>query len=251
MGSTNLQVSTNKITAQIDLSGTSVVSGDYDVLLYSNEGVNYKLEGFNVYSGSTPVPTTTTYGPSGPYGTIYIETSPPGAVISVNGDDKGNSPVTLKGLWPGTYTISARLAGYQEYIFVTTLSGPQYSPVYCRLVPDNSGNGLYVVSTPAKANVYVDGVLAGVTPFMQSNIATGMHIIQVRLSGYDDWKSTIEVPKNGSKTISVLLNQTDTVVTQGIHVASIPDGATIALDGRTRGVSPKTLNNIAAGHSCP
>lgn len=247
MGGTNLQVSANTITAQIDLSGTSVVSGDYDVLLYSNEGVNYKLESFNIYGGSTPVPATTTYGPVGPYGTLYIETSPPGAVIFVNGGDKGNSPVTLTGIWPGTYTISAKLAGYQECFSVTTLSGSQYSPVYCRLVPDSSGNGLYVVSTPAKANVYVDGVLAGVTPFMQSNIVTGTHIIQVRLSGYDEWKSTVEIPKNGSKTISALLNQTDTVVNQGIHVASIPVGATIALDGRTRGVTPKTLNNIAAG----
>ena len=254
MGGTNLQVSTNKITAQIDLSGTSVVSGDYDVLLYSNEGVNYKLGGFNVYGGSTPVlttttttTTTTTYGPPGPYGTIYVESSPPGAIISLNGDNQGHAPVTITGLWPGTYTISAELTGYQEYTTITTISGATRSSVYCPLVPADTGNGLYVISTPANANVYLDGVQKGVTPLMLSDPATGTHIIQVRLYGYDEWKSTVEVSNGGTKTISALLNQNDTVLTQGINISSNPGGATIILDGLAKGVTPKTLNNIAAG----
>jgi hypothetical protein len=237
-----------------DLYNVGVNSPFYDPFgNYYPEDSTSLSRSFEIYQGTgtrfTIVPgiVMTTSGPIGPYGTIYIETSPPGADISVDGENKGHAPVTITGLWPGTYTISARLVGYQEYISETTLSGSQYSPVYCRLVSDNSGNGLYVVSTPAKANVYVDGILAGVTPFMQSNIVTGTHIIQVRLSGYDEWKSIVEVPKNGSKTVSALLNKTDTIVTRGIHVASIPDGAAIALDGRARGVTPKTLNNIAAG----
>jgi hypothetical protein len=114
-------------------------------------------------------------------------------------------------------------------------------------VPANTGNGLYVISTPANANVYLDGIQKGVTPLMLSDPATGTHIIQVRLYGYDEWKSTVEVSNGGTKTISALLNQNDTVLTQGINISSNPDGATIILDGLAKGVSPKILNNISAG----
>jgi hypothetical protein len=208
---------------------------------------------FETYKGTgstyayTPIPVATTYGHAGPYGTIYVESSPAGAVIYLDGDSKGQAPVTITGLWPGSYNISAELAGYQEYTSITTISGPTRSVVYCPLVPDTSGNGLYIISTPAQANVYLDGVHEGVTPFMQSDLANGTHIIQVRLSGYDDWKSTVEIAKNGTKIISAVLIRNNTVLTQGIDVSSDPDGATIILDGLAKGFTPKTVNNIAAG----
>jgi len=208
---------------------------------------------FETYQGNgptlsyTPLPVTTSYGPAGPHGTIYVESSPAGAVISLDGENKGLAPVTITGLWPGSYNISATLAGYQEYTTTTTISGPTRSAVYCPLVLDTSGKGLYVISTPLQADVYLDGVLAGATPFMQTDPASGTHSIRVRLSGYDDWESTVEINQNGSKTLSAILIRNDSVSTQGIYVSSDPAGATIILDGRAKGSTPKTVNNIAAG----
>jgi hypothetical protein len=185
--------------------------------------------------------------PPGPYGTIYVESSPPGAVVFLNGENKGHAPVTVTGLWPGSYTISAELAGYQEFTSSTTISGPTRSSVYCPLVPDNTGNGLYIISSPANANVYIDGVLKGKTPFMLRDTSTGPHVIQLRLSGYADWKSTVEAPSGGTKTISAILSQTDTDVYQGLNVSSNPKGARVMLDGLEKGITPVTLNSIAAG----
>ena len=51
-----------------------------------------------------------TYWEPGPDGSIYVESSPPGAIISVNGDNHGHAPVTVSGLWPGTYTVTASMA---------------------------------------------------------------------------------------------------------------------------------------------
>ena len=209
--------------------------------------------GFETYQGTgtryttTPRTVTTTYGPPGPYGTIYVESSPAGAVIFINGDNEGHAPVTITGLWPGSYNISAELAGFLKYTSITTISGPTRSVVYCPLVPDNSGNGLYVVSTPVQAKVYLDGVLKGETPLMLSDTASGSHTLQVKSSGYDEWKSTVEVPENGTKTISAILNQNNVDLPQGINVSSNPKGAEVMLDGLKKGVTPITLNNIAAG----
>jgi hypothetical protein len=189
----------------------------------------------------------TTYWSDGPYGTIYVESSPPGAVISVNGANKGHAPVTITGLYQGTYIISAQLSGYQEYTTTTTISGPTRSSVYCPLVPDNTGNGLYVMSNPANANVYLDSVLKGKTPLMLSNTAAGSHTLQLRLSGYAEWKSTVEAPPGGTKTISAVLSQTDTDSTRGLNVSANPGGARVMLDGLEKGFTPISLNTIAAG----
>ncbi|MGB9176155.1 MAG: PEGA domain-containing protein [Methanoregula sp.] len=209
-------------------------------------------EAFTLYQGTGSnyapfiLPETTIYGPPG-HGTIYVESSPPDAVISLNDENKGHAPVTITDLWPGSYTISAELAGYQKYTSTTTISGSSRSSVYCKLVPDNSGKGLYVMSTPVQANVYLDGVFKGETPLMLNDTASGSHTLQVRHSGYSEWNSTIEVPESGTKTISAILNQSNADVTRGISISSNPGGATVILDGLRKGITPITLNTVAAG----
>jgi hypothetical protein len=196
---------------------------------------------------TVPYIPVTPYWPPGPDGSIYVESSPPGAVVSVNGENKGHAPVTISGLWPGTYTVLVEMAGFEDFTSVETITGPLRSTVYCRLVPDNSGNGLYIVSTPDNANVYLDGVLKGKTPFMMSNNAVGPHTVQVRLSGYAEWKSTVEVSKGGTQTISAILSKTDIDSIRGLTIVSDPVGAKVMLDGREKGITPATLNAVAAG----
>lgn len=206
--------------------------------IYQGTGTQYTIA-----PGTVPTP----YWPPGSYGTIYVETSPPGAVIYLNDENKGHAPVTITGLSPGSYTLSAELAGYQKYTSSTTISGPTRSSLYYQLVPDNSGNGLYVMSTPVQAKVYLDGVLMGETPLMLGDTASGSHTLQVKSSGYDEWKSTVEVPEKGTKTISAILNQNNVDLPQGINVSSNPHGAEVMLDGLKKGFTPIMLKNIAAG----
>jgi hypothetical protein len=209
------------------------------LLLLSPAGATCPL-GYTVQTTSTPVVI-------GPYGTIYVESSPPGAVISVNGINHGHAPATITGLYPGTYTIRAELKGFQDFTTTASLSGPTRTSVYCPMVPDSTGNGIYVMSSPPRANVYLDGVLRGVAPLMLSNTVPGSHQVIVNLSGYDDWESTVVVPQSGTKTVAAVLDENDEKTVRGINVTSKPSGARVLLDSTERGVTPVTLNNIAAG----
>ena len=201
----------------------------------------------DVSAACLPVRTATpTTAPPGPYGTIYVESSPAWAVVYINGDNKGHAPVTITGLWPGTYTISVEMPGYQDFTTTTSISGATRSAVYCTLMPDITGNGLYVMSTPLKARVYLDGALKGLTPLMLS-AAPGTHTLQLKLSGYSEWKSTVEAPVGGTKTISAILEETDVNLIRGINISTNPKGSKVILDGVAKGVSPVTLNDIAAG----
>lgn len=196
--------------------------------------------------GYVPEVTTTTYA-YGPYGTIFVESSPPGAVVSVNGINHGHAPATITNLYPGTYTVTAELPGFVDFTTTTSISGPTRASVYCPMIPDNTGNGLYIMSTPSRASVYLDGTLRGETPLMLSNTAPGSHDIRVRLAGYDDWKSTVVVPAGGTRTVAAILSENDNSVIRGINVSSKPSGAKVLLDSVEKGVTPVTLNNIAAG----
>jgi hypothetical protein len=195
------------------------------------------------YTGTIP----TTSPPFGPYGTIYVESSPSGAVVYMNGANHGHAPATITNLYPGTYTIVAKLAGFEDFTTTTTISGPTRSSVYCPMIPDNTGNGLYIMSTPPRASIYLDGTLKGVSPIMLSNAAPGSHAVLVRLSGYDDWKSTVIVPQGGTRTVAAVLTKNDDNVIRGINVSSKPSGAKVLFDSVDKGVSPVTLNNLAAG----
>ena len=196
--------------------------------------------------GTVPPQTPYVYTPHDD-GSIYVESSPSGAIISMDGINYGHAPVTIPNLFPGSYTITAEMAGYQRFTSVTTLSGGTRASVYCSLVPDNTGNGLYVTSNPANANIYVDGELKGKTPSMLKDTTAGSHVVRITLSGYADWKATIDTPSGGTRTVSAVLKETDTDVNQGLDISSNPGGAKITLDGLEKGVSPKILNNVAPG----
>jgi hypothetical protein len=249
-----LSLTPTQITATFELSGPLMGVGDYDIKVLTDHEIAKKSAVFRVYPGAgitytsiAPRTVTTTYQPAGPYGTIYVESSPSGAVIYLDDENKGHAPVTITGLWPGTYTVSAELSGYQKYTTTTTLSGPTRSSVYCHLVPDREGTGLYIVSTPSPAKVYLDGDLRGETPLVLSTPGTGTHSVRISLSGYDDWKSTVEIQEGGTRTISAILIQKDTAFTRGINVSSNPVGAKVLLDGLVKGTTPVTLKDMAAG----
>ncbi len=212
------------------------------LLLFLMPGASAACPG-TIYTG--PIPTA--YYEPGPHGTIYVETSPPGAVVYVNGENKGHAPATVTGLWPGSYTVTAELAGYEEFTTATTISGPTRSSVYCSLVPDSSGTGLYVISTPPDASVYLDGDLRGKTPLMLRDTTPGPHNVLLRLSGYADWKSSVQAPSGGTKTVSATMEQTDTDVNQGLNITSSPSGAKVILDGLEKGVTPISLHGVAPG----
>lgn len=209
----------------------------------------FLLPAANAYwvCNGTTRPTVTPAEPPGPYGSITVESSPNGAVITINGEDEGRAPVTISNLWPGTYTITARMNGYETYTGTTTISGRTRSLVYCPLVPANSTSGLSVTSLPAGANVYLDGAYRGISPLTLGDPASGTHIIQIRLEGYGEWKSTIEINDKRTYTVSATLNPDAKSLSGAINISSEPAGAAVRFDGLARGISPITLEEIAPG----
>jgi hypothetical protein len=52
-------------------------------------------------------------------GVLVIESRPPGATVTVDGQNRGTTPLTIDALPPGDYRVNFSLAGYQP--FATTV----------------------------------------------------------------------------------------------------------------------------------
>jgi hypothetical protein len=202
------------------------------------------------YATLNPIPTPTPVPPVG-YGSIYVESSPSGAQIYFNGNYRGLAPITINEVWPGSYTIRAELNGYSPYSTTTTVYQGRQSNVYCSLSRLDTSGALYILSTPSNADVTLDGAYKGRTPLTLNNLAATTHILQLDHAGYYDWKSTVEVPAGGIRTISGTLNPIPASNTGWIYISSSPGGAAVTLDGNPMGQTPYSgslkLDTIQAG----
>src|SRR3989344_4321231 len=131
------------------------------------------------------------------YSSIYVTSNPSGATAYTKKTsqtdqyyvNKGTTSLTIQNLESGvSYTLKLVKTGYQtHYKTFTAGSLLSYNAV---LTPSGGGTGtLKVSSTPTGANVYVDGVLKGVTPltgYLSVTLNVGNHQLKLTKTGYND-----------------------------------------------------------------
>ncbi len=135
----------------------------------------------------TVAPTTT--------GSLHVETTPPGATITVNGEAKGPSPLDLTGLPVGNYEVRAELRGYETKTETATIADsarePQLKIALTRITPVTGS--VEVVSEPTGAVVTVDGNRAGVTPVVDLKLRPGAHRVELSAEGHEPWSGSVTV----------------------------------------------------------
>ena len=110
------------------------------------------------------------------------------------------------GLEKGEYTVEVKRESHRtvsEVIHVTggdeqTIQLPSPIPMY---------GILDVSSTPSRATVYIDGVEAGQTPLIKSDVLVGTRKITFRKEGYKLLEETILLQENVDNTLAVTLSE--------------------------------------------
>ena len=126
--------------------------------------------------------------------------------FTVNGRAEGQTPATLRGLNPGTYTVRVTRDGFVAEERRVAISAAQPSPtVNVTLVADTpaapsvppaapAGRGaVRVESRPEGARVTIDGRPAGTTPLDVADLAPGEHVVRIERDGYQGWTDTVRV----------------------------------------------------------
>lgn len=111
----------------------------YNVLPGSHSLIIGK-EGYETYYGSLYVPRNevvkfpVTLTPI-QVGAISVESVPPGAAVSVDGQYRGVTPLVIRDLPAGSHSVSLAGEGYQEHVLSVDVTGGKTEPVSVTLIP--------------------------------------------------------------------------------------------------------------------
>jgi TonB family protein len=169
-------------------------------LVLVGAGLAAGLIALYVASGSTPDPPPLLL-PTRPGG-LRIETDPPGAAVSLDGQSAGQSPVALLTVRPGVHMVRVSRDGYAPAgLTLEVRNGEPLLPLRFNMEPLTAK--LRVLSEPANAVVRVDGQPVGTTPIDSLDLAPGRHDVRVERRGYA--AATQAVEGKGGQTVEVSL----------------------------------------------
>jgi serine/threonine protein kinase len=167
-------------------------------------------------------------------GNLLLRTTPGDADVTVNGAPRGKTPLVLRDLALGSYTIRIARDGYasEERTFQLTNRRPTFSTTI-NLRPaaasvssrgtstaalgasagpsgaaEKSGTGgLNVQSRPAGARVFVNNRPAGATPVAVPDVPAGAATVRIEMDGYEPWVATVNVNANQQTRVGASLDR--------------------------------------------
>ncbi|KAF5417032.1 MAG: hypothetical protein C5S38_02260 [Candidatus Methanophagaceae archaeon] len=218
----SIYVSSSPSKAYIDLDGDytgfitpktiSGVSKGTHIIKLRYSGYYDWSTSVNVASGRTAdVYGTLTAVSSKTPGAISVSSTPSGAYvksldgISYNGVLR--TPCTISDVDPGTHVLVLALAGYEDWSTSVGVNPGETAAVSATLVPQATPTTgtISVSSEPSGANVYLDNAYKGVTPVTIPDVPTGTHTVELKLDGYSDWTTNVEVSSGSSQPVSAVM----------------------------------------------
>ncbi|MEX2525835.1 MAG: PEGA domain-containing protein [Gammaproteobacteria bacterium] len=166
-------------------------------------------------------------------GHLAVTSRPDAAVVFLNGEQRGKTPVTARDIPHGKHTLrlqAQRYLPHEEDIEIEGLGRTQQYSVGLKPAWAN----VTLESSPAGAQVYVDDDLAGITP-LTTEILQGERRIRVKLEGHKAWQKTLNIKAGEPQSLTdIRLQPADALV----RIVTSPAGAGITVNGEYLGVSP-------------
>jgi formylglycine-generating enzyme required for sulfatase activity len=180
------------------------------------------------------------------YGWVDVGSAPTGAAVWLDGVNTGRTTsCLLDSVLVGSHTLGLKLTGYADWDTTVAVIAGETTSVSPLLTAVTAG-WVQVNSTPTGAAVWLDSVNTGrITNCLLVSVAAGSHMLELKLTGYADWDTTIAVVAGETTTVSALL----TAVTAGwVQVNSTPTGASVWLDNSNTGRTTNCLlSDVTAG----
>ena len=191
-------------------------------VLTTNEGTATKLMKFGTYNYRVQAPNylpeagNVTIDDPNNKKVVNISLKPNFAQVSINVDNNAeiwvNGEKKGEGSWrgnlgAGTYELEAKKQGHRsstttKEFFVTS------EPQTVKLQPPVPILGeADINSTPAMADIYIDGKKMGQTPQMVSELLIGLHQVRISKQGYSDYNSTLTVKEGETSMLTAKLEK--------------------------------------------
>ncbi|MCX7812407.1 MAG: PEGA domain-containing protein [Pseudothermotoga sp.] len=241
---TMLNIQTTPPGAQIYLNGSYVgvsplqieVQPGTHTILATRPGYEPEQRSVTIALGETK---TVSMALSPERATLIVFTNPIGASIYINTQYRGTttSAGLSLSLTPATYTIVARMSGYQDASVTVTLSPGETRSVTLNLAPAVRKGTLNIFTNPVGASIYVDGTYVGTARAtgLSVQVDPGPHTIIATMDGYQDTTVTVSVASGETKRIDITLPPI--VRTGFLLIYTTPPNASIYVNGRYVGVA--------------
>ncbi len=187
----------------------------------------------------TPPPVVVTNG------TLAVITNPAGATISVDGEARGTTPVTLT-LSAGTHQITLQGAGDARTLPVTIAAGTEATQYIELPAARSTGGQLQVRTDPPGAQVTVDGVARGASPLTVSDLTPGDHAVLLTSSAGSS-RQTVTVERGATAALVVTLSSVESAPLSGWISVSAPVGVQLLENNRLLGTSATEQIMVSAG----
>ena len=142
---------------------------------------------------------------SADFATVSL-TAPNGATIWVNGTQKGTGSWSGE-LSTGTYIFEARKEGHRAQKLTKTISATPARQSYTLDAPTPITGSVDINSSPAMADIYLDGKLVGSSPMKINDIIVGSHTLKLSRKGYDDYTKTVTITEGKTTTVNATLTK--------------------------------------------
>ena len=197
------------------------------------------------------------------YGSLFVDSTPRGADVYVDGNYQGTSPITVGGMTVGAHQVELHLAGYEVLTSTENVAVGQGTVVNLVLTPHSllsDYGSIDITSNIPGALVYLDGIYKGSilsgNTFNIISVSPGSHTILLHVPGYSDVTQTVEVYAGQISYVNAVFTSSSagqqspapsSPATGSIIVTSTPSGGQVSVDNQFRGIAPVTIYNVAAG----
>jgi serine/threonine protein kinase len=138
---------------------------------------------------------------------LKVISDPPGADIFVNGDKQsGQTPAELP-LAPGQYNLVLRLEGYSAYAGGVQVKENIQTQLSVQLHAKDPGKIAWadVTTTPAGAEIVVDGTSTSQFTPSRVQLPSGLHVITLKMRGFQPARRTVQVSEGGTVAVDAAL----------------------------------------------
>ncbi|MBU0712685.1 PEGA domain-containing protein [bacterium] len=226
-----------QIKGRTPLTINELASGEYEITI-TKDLYHIHTERFIITDGSNNTRNITLL-PA--FGQLLIVTEPIGASIYLDGQIKGQTPASFNELPSGTYTLRIVKDLYQAVESAITIEdGKKNKQDY---ILESRFGTLNITGTPIGAQVIINGNDAGVLPFRNYKVSAGLAEITVKEDMFHDKTLSRQVNIGDMHDLDIQLERhTGTIV-----VLTAPPGATVDLNNKNYGDSPRILKDMPTG----
>ena len=206
---------------------TEDAKGDFEVLLETMEEASREIVR-RIATGGDANPIIQKPGitlAEKKYSDVLVESIPSGAIVMIDGNEKGFTPVQIEKVEVGTRSLMLIKPGYETLSKGIIINEGKITNVSEVLVPKTGS--LTVLSSPVGGMVYIEGVPKGPTPIDLKGLKVKDYIVDIELENYRKVTQRVTVQYNENTTQKFQLEPLPGLVNAIID----PVAALVTVDG--------------------